>query len=63
MIFQRGVGPYNCFSYALKNRINNKYLPNKMWPMATYTGKVFCGIFSKDGNLFITASQGTMHIS
>lgn len=29
-----------------------------MTPMDSYTGKVFCGIFSKNGKTFITASQG-----
>lgn len=28
-----------------------------------YSGKVFCGNFSKDGNYFITASQGLLSIS
>lgn len=34
------------------------FLPNKMSLLDTSPGKVFCGVFSKSGNRFITASQG-----
>lgn len=46
------------FSRGNKCKIFNRYLPNEMSVLGECTGKVFCGIFSKDGNCFITASQG-----
>lgn len=48
-----GVG----FSQRMKCQISNMFLPNKMSLLDTSPGKVFCGVFSKSGNRFITASQ------
>lgn len=56
--FQRGMYTNNSFSRGNKCKIFNRYLPNEMSVLGECTGKVFCGIFSKDGNCFITASQG-----
>lgn len=49
---------YNGFSYANKCKISNRFLPNEMSILESYGGKAFCGIYSKDGDYFITASQG-----
>lgn len=46
------------FSYSRKCKITNRYLPNTIKKLDSCSGKVFCGIFSKDGNYFMTASQG-----
>lgn len=52
------------------NNINNKYLsnveisaflrvlPNKMNMLDRYHGKVFCGTFARDGDVFMSAAQG-----
>lgn len=60
---QKGMSSYTGFSYARKNHINNRYIPNSMSDLDKYSGKVFCGIFSKDGKYFITASQGRFSIT
>lgn len=52
------MSTYNNFSYPNKCRISNWFLPNEVKLLDTYEGKVFCGIFSRDGNYFVTASQG-----
>ncbi|KAB0793266.1 hypothetical protein PPYR_12886 [Photinus pyralis] len=54
---ERGMCTYSSFSYANKCKIANRYLPNKMTVLDRYAGKAFCGIYSKDGEYFITASQ------
>ncbi|XP_971729.2 DDB1- and CUL4-associated factor 11 [Tribolium castaneum] len=54
---EKGVCSYRNFSYAEKCRLSNRFLPNSMSVLSFYNGKVFCGIFSKDGKMFITASQ------
>ncbi|KAJ8925080.1 hypothetical protein NQ315_001252 [Exocentrus adspersus] len=45
------------FSRGNKCKIFNRYIPNEMSVLGECTGKVFCGIFSPDGNCFVTASQ------
>ncbi|XP_019872146.1 DDB1- and CUL4-associated factor 11 [Aethina tumida] len=59
MLSQRenGTCATNNFSYGNRCSITNKYLPNEMQQIDTSIGKLFCGVFSKDGNRFITASQ------
>lgn len=37
--------------------INCQYLPNHMRTVANFRNKAFCGTFSKDGNIFLSASQ------
>ncbi|XP_018566503.1 DDB1- and CUL4-associated factor 11 isoform X2 [Anoplophora glabripennis] len=54
---ERGMYTNNNFSRGNKCKIFNRYLPNEMSVLGDCIGKVFCGIFSKDGNCFITASQ------
>ncbi|KAK6174585.1 hypothetical protein SNE40_017832 [Patella caerulea] len=37
--------------------INSKFLPNRVRTVATYSQKAFCGTYSQDGNIFLSASQ------
>ncbi|XP_071091966.1 DDB1- and CUL4-associated factor 11-like [Haliotis cracherodii] len=37
--------------------INNRFLPNNFTKLASYHHKAFCGAFSKEGNIFLTAAQ------
>ncbi|CAH1170358.1 unnamed protein product [Phaedon cochleariae] len=52
-----GFYPNDCFSKNKKCSISNRYLPNEMSLLDNSSGKVFCGVFSKDGSRFITAAQ------
>ncbi|XP_076470711.1 DDB1- and CUL4-associated factor 11-like [Babylonia areolata] len=45
------------FSAGDKCLINSRFLPNKFEKLASYHHKVFCGTFSKSGNIFLTACQ------
>ncbi|XP_030766143.1 DDB1- and CUL4-associated factor 11 isoform X2 [Sitophilus oryzae] len=46
------------FSKATRCKISNQYLPNEMvGTLENGSAKIFCGIFSGDGNTFLTASQ------
>ncbi|XP_060534668.1 DDB1- and CUL4-associated factor 11 isoform X2 [Cylas formicarius] len=55
---QSGLFSHGSFSSGSMCNIRNQYLPNEMvWVLEGSTGKVFCGIFTKDGNSFLTASQ------
>ncbi|XP_063920557.1 DDB1- and CUL4-associated factor 11 isoform X2 [Zophobas morio] len=54
---EKGMCPYRSFSYALKCKVSNRFLPNSMSVLDIYNGKAFCGIFSKDGKTLITAAQ------
>ncbi|VEN35785.1 unnamed protein product [Callosobruchus maculatus] len=54
---EKGVYFNNNLSYAKKCKINNLYVPNEMSIMDGCRTKYFCGIFSRDGNRLITASQ------
>lgn len=59
MIQKRIIGP--AFSTAERCRISNNFLPNKNDLITKYnSSKIYCGSYSKDGNLFLTASQGIM---
>ncbi|XP_044760250.1 DDB1- and CUL4-associated factor 11 [Coccinella septempunctata] len=51
------TSPYANFTFGNKCRISNKFLPNKPIDLDCYEGKVFCGIFNKDGSRYLTASQ------
>ncbi|CAL7943970.1 unnamed protein product [Xylocopa violacea] len=55
MIQRRALGP--SFSTGEKCRISSSFLPNKMYQVAKYNTKAFCGSYSKDGRFFLTASQ------
>lgn len=59
-IFQRGVFKHSNFLHGVRCKLSNQYVPNEMVETLDDTsGKVFCGIFSPDGNTFLTASQGS----
>lgn len=45
------------FTTSEKCQISNKFLPNKMKKIARYRSKAFCGSYSTDGKLLVTASQ------
>ncbi|XP_045462057.1 DDB1- and CUL4-associated factor 11 [Harmonia axyridis] len=51
------TSPYNNFTFGNKCRISYKFLPNRAIDLDIYEGKVFCGIFNKDGSRYLTASQ------
>ncbi|XP_032668188.1 DDB1- and CUL4-associated factor 11-like isoform X3 [Odontomachus brunneus] len=55
MIQKRTIGP--AFNTVDKCWINNNYLPNRFDVINQYNSKIFCGSHSKDGRLFLTASQ------
>lgn len=46
------------FSSNAIRKISHDFLPNSCCVIDRYSSKVFCGIFSDDGNLFVTANQG-----
>lgn len=54
---EKGMCTYTSFSHANKCKIANRFLPNDMAILDCYGGKAFCGIYSKDGEYFITTSQ------
>lgn len=55
---QSGFNKQEGFSSGARAKITNQYIPNEMvGALEGSTGKVFCGIFSRDGDTFLTASQ------
>lgn len=46
------------FSGGDRSFIGHNYLPNKFKQVANCNHKMFCGTYSKDGNIFLSASQG-----
>ncbi|XP_049827954.1 DDB1- and CUL4-associated factor 11 isoform X2 [Schistocerca gregaria] len=54
---ERGMPGSEAFTRGDRCRIANSYLPNRMRTVATYQSKAFCGTFSQDGNIFLSASQ------
>lgn len=56
---QNGIGAKNgAFTQPQRCKINNNYLPNYKKSLISVEKKIFCGTFSRDGNRFVTASQG-----
>jgi hypothetical protein len=53
----RGTGH---FSGGDRSYIGHNYLPNKFKQVANCNHKMFCGTYSKDGNIFLSASQGVL---
>ncbi|XP_062916188.1 DDB1- and CUL4-associated factor 11 isoform X2 [Mobula hypostoma] len=45
------------FSHGECSRITSHFLPNHMSPVDSFQQKAFCGIFSSDGNIFMSACQ------
>lgn len=57
---QKGAGTIGGpFKSSEKVRINNLFLPTSSKHLKKLGAKVFCGRYSKDGDYFITAGQGT----
>uniref|UniRef100_A0A336M7W8 CSON013285 protein n=1 Tax=Culicoides sonorensis TaxID=179676 RepID=A0A336M7W8_CULSO len=55
MLAQRqNCGP---FKRSIKANINNLFLPTSSKHLKHLGAKVFCGVYSKDGNYFVTAAQ------
>lgn len=46
------------FTQPERCKLSNNYFPNCKEAIMSYDAKVFCGTFSRDGNHFVTASQG-----
>ncbi|XP_041376385.1 DDB1- and CUL4-associated factor 11-like [Gigantopelta aegis] len=59
MINQREIGfnKQQHFTHGDRCLINSKFLPNRMTKMASYHQKAFCGTYSLQGDIFLTASQ------
>lgn len=51
---RRNCGP---FKSSVKVNIGNLFLPTSSKHLKNLGAKVFCGIYSKDGNYFVTAAQ------
>lgn len=52
-----GMNKHTNFSQGDKCQINQRVLPNKMSVVDHYRGKVFCGTFAREGEVFMTAGQ------
>lgn len=59
MLQKREIGTNRkpCFSNGDCTAISTLYIPNTMKRVACYRNKAFCGTYSKDGNIFLTAAQ------
>lgn len=54
------MGRHGSYGFTRGDRcsIGNNYLPEYMSTVADYHSKAFCGLYSKCGNYFLSASQG-----
>ncbi|KAK9880734.1 hypothetical protein WA026_013058 [Henosepilachna vigintioctopunctata] len=60
LLRNREVGkssPYMNMTFGNKCKIANRFLPNRGVEIDYYNGKVFCGIYNKDGSRYLTGSQ------
>lgn len=59
LLYQRQIGMKGtgAFSEGDRSFIGHNYLPNKFKQIGNFNHKVFCGTFSKDGQVFLSASQ------
>ncbi|XP_031619571.1 DDB1- and CUL4-associated factor 11 [Contarinia nasturtii] len=58
---QNGIGSkQGQFLQPERCKVSNNYLPNSKEAVHSYEAKVFCGIFSRNGKHFVTASQDNM---
>ncbi|XP_056009202.1 DDB1- and CUL4-associated factor 11-like isoform X3 [Ostrea edulis] len=59
MLQNRELGRNKKQHFTLEDQrlINCQYLPNRMTTVANYRHKAFCGTYSKDGSIFLSASQ------
>lgn len=56
LLQKREVGDYP-FNQAERCAVASNFLPNTYEVMAKYSHKAFCGTYSQDGNIFLTACQ------
>lgn len=52
-----GINQNRGFTKGDRTSISTLYIPNTMRRVACYKNKAFCGTYSKDGNIFLTAAQ------
>ncbi|XP_060567782.1 DDB1- and CUL4-associated factor 11-like isoform X2 [Ruditapes philippinarum] len=59
MLYKRQIGMRKQIKFAASDRrvISTPYLPNYCDSVANYRQKAFCGTYSVDGNIFLSASQ------
>ena len=55
---QLGMKGTGSFSEGDRSYIGHSYLPNNFKPVGNFNHKVFCGTYSKEGDVFLSASQG-----
>ena len=49
------------FSHPHKCAIYSKILPNRKTEIARHSSKLFCGSYSTNGDIFMSACQGTIY--
>uniref|UniRef100_A0A8C9E3L8 DDB1 and CUL4 associated factor 11 n=1 Tax=Phocoena sinus TaxID=42100 RepID=A0A8C9E3L8_PHOSS len=54
---ERGLCHQGSFSLGERSRMMSHFLPNDLGFTDTYSQKAFCGIYSKDGQIFMSACQ------
>ncbi|XP_064598858.1 DDB1- and CUL4-associated factor 11-like isoform X2 [Liolophura sinensis] len=54
---ETGMVKGQTFSHSQRCRLNSPFLPNTKTTVASYHNKAFCGIYSQDGNVFLSACQ------
>nr|XP_048300185.1 DDB1- and CUL4-associated factor 11 isoform X2 [Myodes glareolus]XP_048300195.1 DDB1- and CUL4-associated factor 11 isoform X2 [Myodes glareolus] len=54
---ERGLCHRGSFSLGEQSRVMSHFLPNYLSFTDTYSQKAFCGIYSKDGQIFMSACQ------
>nr|XP_025726079.1 DDB1- and CUL4-associated factor 11 isoform X2 [Callorhinus ursinus] len=54
---ERGLCHRGSFSLGERSRMMSHFLPNDLGFTDTYSQKAFCGIYSKDGQIFMSACQ------
>ncbi|CAM9803929.1 DDB1- and CUL4-associated factor 11 isoform X1 [Lampetra fluviatilis] len=54
---ERGMCRSSAFSQGECSHITTSFLPNQMTQAAHFTQKAFCGVFSQDGSIFMSACQ------
>jgi WD repeat-containing protein 23 len=52
------ISPSSGFDKPHRSLLSENFLPNTITRVASYGHKAFCGTYSKDGNIFLSAAQG-----
>ena len=63
--FCEGIPNFDFYVFCLKYVIlffYTSYLPNSCETMARYRSKAFCGTYSSDGTMFMSACQGKLYL-